>query len=239
MKTLIEHILRKMKGPQFRFDSALSSWDLVEMLWKVGWSLIRGLIVKPFLGDSGGLLLISPKARLRNKSKIRVGRNFIAEENCEIQGLSRRGITFGDNVTVGSMSMIRPSGYYGNSVGEGLRMGNGSNVGAYSYVGCSGFIEIGDNVMMGPRVSFFAENHTFDRTDMPMKQQGVNNKGIRIEDDCWLGSGAIFLDGVTVGKGSIVAAGSVVSKSVEPYSIVGGVPAKLIKSRLESGFPTD
>jgi acetyltransferase-like isoleucine patch superfamily enzyme len=192
----------------------------------------RGLLVKPFLGKAAGLLLVSPHVRLRNKSRIRVGRNFIAEEYSEIQGLSRRGITFGDNVTVGSMAMIRPSGYYGKDIGEGLKVGNRSNIGAYSYIGCAGFIEIGEQVMMGPRVSFFAENHNFDQVETSMKDQGVSNKGIVVEDDCWIGSGSIILDGVRIGKGSVIAAGSVVTKSVEPFSIVGGVPAKFIKSRL-------
>jgi acetyltransferase-like isoleucine patch superfamily enzyme len=129
------------------------------------------------------------------------------------------------------MAMIRPSGYYGNHIGDGLRMGDGSNIGAYSYIGCAGMINIGKNVMMGPRVSLLAEQHVFEDTGKDMKSQGVRSSGIVIEDDCWLGAGVMILDGVTIGTGSIVAAGAVVTKSVEPYSIVGGVPAKLIRSR--------
>ncbi|MFC4210396.1 DapH/DapD/GlmU-related protein [Pedobacter lithocola] len=64
-----------------------------------------------------------------------------------------------------------------------------------------------------------------------MHEQGVEREFIKIEDDCWIGTNSVILSGVTVGKGSIIAAGSVVTKSVEPYSIMGGVPAKLIKKR--------
>jgi acetyltransferase-like isoleucine patch superfamily enzyme len=98
-------------------------------------------------------------------------------------------------------------------------------------VGCSGFIEIGSGVMMGPRVGLFAENHIFDRTDIPMRLQGVDRKFIRIEDDVWLGTNSVILAGVTVGRGAVVSAGSVVTKDVPQYAIVGGVPAKVIRMR--------
>ena len=64
--------------------------------------------------------------------------------------------------------------------------------------------------------------------------QGVSCKGVTIEDDCWLGSRCIILDGVTVGKGSVIAAGCVVTKSVPPYSIVAGVPGKVLRLRGEA-----
>ena len=64
-----------------------------------------------------------------------------------------------------------------------------------------------------------------------MKDQGVEKKEVIIEDDCWLAANSIILAGVTIGKGSVVAAGSVVTDHVAPYSVVAGVPAKFIKSR--------
>ena len=85
--------------------------------------------------------------------------------------------------------------------------------------------------MMGPRVNLLAENHNFERTDIPIKAQGVRRSFIAIGDDCWLGANCTILAGVTIGQGSIVAAGAVVTSDVPPFSIVGGVPARLIKSR--------
>lgn len=114
--------------------------------------------------------------------------------------------------------MITPSGYYGRQIGEGLKVGNYSNIGAYCYIGCSGFIEIGDNVLMGPKVSMSAENHNFDRLDMPIRTQGVTRSNIKVEDDCWLGSNSVILAGVKIGKGSIIAAGSGVTKDVPSYT---------------------
>ena len=74
--------------------------------------------------------------------------------------------------------------------------------------------------MLGPKCSLFAENHVFENTDATIKEQGVKQKGITIEDDCWIGSNTIILDGVTIGKGSVIAAGSVVSKDVPAYSVL-------------------
>ncbi|QFT08590.1 Putative acetyltransferase [Vibrio sp. THAF190c] len=93
-------------------------------------------------------------------------------------------------------------------------------------------IKLGNNVMVAQNVQIIGGNHAFNRTDLPMMFQGEGKQGpIVIENDVWLGASCIILTGVTIGEGAIIAAGSVVTKSVEPYSIVGGNPAKLIKKR--------
>lgn len=135
--------------------------------------------------------------------------------------MSIKGLHFGDNVTIGRYTSIRPSSYYGvGQIGYGLRMGHNSSIGPFGYIGCSGKVVIGSNVMIGPRVSIFAENHNFDDTRASIKSQGVNNKGIKIEDDCWIGSGVIILDGVTIGHGSVIGAGTLISKNVPANSII-------------------
>jgi acetyltransferase-like isoleucine patch superfamily enzyme len=193
--------------------------------------IVRGIYIKLFLKNSQGLLLIGRGVRIRQKRMVSVGRNFKAEDYCEIQGLSRTGVHFGDNVTVGRMAVIRPSGYYSGEPGHGLSVGNNSAIGAFCYIGASGKITIGNNVMLGPRVNMSAENHLFSDKTRTIKEQGVIRKGITIEDDCWIGSNVTILDGVTICTGSIVAAGAVVTKDVPPYTIVGGVPARVIKDR--------
>ena len=92
---------------------------------------------------------------------------------------------------------------------------------------------IGMYVMMAPEVHIVANNHSFDHTDLPMCFQGsIEGKNPTvIEDDCWVGVRTIFTPGHRIGKGSIIAAGAVVTKDVEPYTIVGGNPAKLIRKR--------
>lgn len=149
------------------------------------------------------------------------GKNVKFEAYSEIHGLSKNGLHFGDNVTIGRYTEIRPSSYYGvGQVGYGLTIGNYSSIGAFGFIGCSGKIEIGNNVMIGPKVSFFAENHNFSDVSSTIRSQEVNNKGIIIEDDCWIGSGVIILDGVTIGHGSVIGAGTLISKDIPPKSVV-------------------
>ena len=95
----------------------------------------------------------------------------------------------------------------------------------------SGKVKIGKNVMIGPRVSLFAENHNFSAKDKSIKEQGVNNKGIIIEDNCWIGSGVIILDGVTVGAGSVIGAGTLVTKDIPKNSIIYDKKNELRKTR--------
>lgn len=193
--------------------------------------LLRGFTSRFFFRRSAGLALIGPGVRIRNKSYLSVGRNFIAEDYCEISCHSKQGIVFGDKVTIGKFAIIRPSTLWGGTPGEGMRIGNNSNVGPYSYIFCSGFVEIGKNVIIAPRVSIYAENHNF-HSNTAIRDLGVTRSFVKIEDDCWIASNAVILAGVTVGKGSVVAAGSVVTNDVPPYSVVAGVPAKVIKSRI-------
>ncbi|RZM24376.1 MAG: 50S ribosomal protein L2 [Pedobacter sp.] len=131
----------------------------------------------------------------------------------------------------GKYAIIRPVNSYGSEIGVGLKIGNNSSIGPYAYIGCSGYIEIGNNVIMSPRVSIYAENHLYDRPDLPIMKQGVKREFVIIEDDCWIAANTVILAGVTIGKGSVIAAGSVVTKSVPPNSVVAGVPARVIKTR--------
>lgn len=126
------------------------------------------------------------------------------------------------------------------NVGQNARFGNGKNIeiGYNSGIGINAKVPnniiIGDNVMMGVNVTIFGSNHAFDRTDIPMIRQG--NKAyppVIIEDDVWIGNNVIVLAGRKISKGSIIAAGAVLTKDFPEYSIVGGNPAKLIKSRLD------
>lgn len=201
---------------------------VLQTFGKVGPMVLRGLWWKIWLKRASGLVLVGRQVTIRNPQHVSVGDRFVAEDYCEIQGLAHEGVTIGNHVTVGRFAMIRPSGYYGREIGVGFKIGDHSNIGAYCYIGCSGGIEIGRNVMMSPRVSLYAENHNFPRTDIPMKVQGVTRQRIVVEDDCWLASHCAILAGVIVHTGAILAAGAVVTEDVPPYAIVGGIPAKII-----------
>jgi acetyltransferase-like isoleucine patch superfamily enzyme len=206
--------------------------DMVAIGLNISFKFARGLLWGLRLSHSS-LLLVGRGVAIRNPKYVHADGTLLVEDFAEIQGLSIRGISFGNKVTVGRHAMIRPSGYYGREIGEGLRVGTNSSIGVSSFIGCGGFVDIGSRVMMGPNVSIIAESHLFETIDTPMKAQGIARSGVVVGDDCWLGAGSIILDGVSVGHGSIVAAGAVVTKSFPPYSVLAGVPAVLIRSRVD------
>ncbi|MDC0552109.1 acyltransferase, partial [Flavobacteriaceae bacterium] len=117
------------------------------------------------------------------------------------------------------------------NLGDGLIMGNNVGIAHNCFIQVRGNIQIGNNVIFGPNVSIFSENHNFSDLDIPINLQGESRKGVKINDGVWIGSRATILDGVSIGENSIIAAGSVVVKDVPPFSIVGGVPAKVLKQR--------
>lgn len=192
---------------------------------------LRGCLKRLFIGSVKGRLFVGKNVRILYPKNLSVGADTIIEDGVEINCLATDGIKFGYRVTIGKNAIIRPSNIYGGPIGDGLEIGNNSNIGPFNYIGCSGKITIGNNVMLGPRVSIYAENHVFDNAELTIKEQGVKKQFVRIEDDCWIASNVVILSGVTIGQGSVIAAGAVVTASIEPYSIVGGVPAKLIKKR--------
>lgn len=111
-----------------------------------------------------------------------------------------------------------------------ISLGNNSGIGVNAFI--SAYVTIGADVMMGPDCVILTANHGFDALDIPMWEQPFSApKPVVIEDDVWIGTRVTILPGVRVGTGSIIGAGSVVTHNVEPYSIVGGNPAKLIRYR--------
>ena len=129
---------------------------------------------------------------------------------------------FGKNVNIERNAVFTPE----------LKIGSNSGIG----IDCEvyGPVTIGDNVMMGPEVVIYTSGHRHDRTDIPMMDQGSSEtRPVVIGNDVWIGRRAIILPGVTIGDGVIIGAGAVVTKSIEPYMVAAGVPAKVVKSRLE------
>ena len=111
-----------------------------------------------------------------------------------------------------------------------VSLGDNSGIGLNAKIPSG--VTIGNDVMMGPDCMMFTANHKTDDVTVPMRTQGFTPiDPIVIEDDVWIGARVTIMKGVHIGKGSVIAAGAVVTHDVEPYSVVGGVPAKLIRKR--------
>jgi acetyltransferase-like isoleucine patch superfamily enzyme len=112
----------------------------------------------------------------------------------------------------------------------GIRIGRDSLVGEYTVIRGQGGVDIGDRVYTSPFCQILAVDHVFDNPRRSFVEQGITAQGIAIEDDVWVGSGAIVTDGVRIGRGAVVAAGAVVTRDVPPHTVVAGVPARPVKT---------
>ena len=112
---------------------------------------------------------------------------------------------------------------------SGIRIGRNCLISEFNVLRGQGGITIGDNVYTAPLVQILAVNHVYDDPTRPIIAQGITAEGIVIEDDAWIGAGAIILDGVRIGKGAVVGAGAVVTHDVPPHTVVAGSPAKVVK----------
>ncbi|MCB1164411.1 MAG: acyltransferase [Candidatus Krumholzibacteriia bacterium] len=120
--------------------------------------------------------------------------------------------------------------------GRGLSLGARSYLGRDSFIGLNAPVRIGAAVMGGPGVMIFTSNHGMDPSRL-MIDQPLIPAPVTIEDDVWLGARCIILPGVTVGRGAVIAAGSVVTKDVPPGAIVGGIPARHLRDRVAAAEP--
>jgi acetyltransferase-like isoleucine patch superfamily enzyme len=116
-----------------------------------------------------------------------------------------------------------------------ITIGRNCFIGEFNVVRGQGGVHIGDGVYTGPMVQIVAVNHVYDDPNRPIREQGITAQGIVIEDDVWIGAGAAVLDGVTIGRGSVIGAGSIVANDIPPYSVAVGTPAKPIKDRRQMG----
>ncbi|MEM7038820.1 MAG: acyltransferase, partial [Bacteroidota bacterium] len=148
-------------------------------------------------------------------------------------GFGTEGLEIGDNSGIGAFSRLIVSMDY-SAPGKCIRIGRNVGIGEYAYLGGAGGLEIGDDCIVGQYFSCHPENHNFNDPTEAIRQQGVTRKGIRIGRNCWIGSKVTVLDGVEIGEGCVIAAGAVVTKSMPAHSVIGGVPARVLRSRFPS-----
>jgi acetyltransferase-like isoleucine patch superfamily enzyme len=115
--------------------------------------------------------------------------------------------------------------------GGRITLGDECTVNAGTVLYGTGGISVGRHVRIAALTTIVASQHIFEDTEVPIARQGFTANGIVIEDDVWIGAGVCILDGVRVGAGSVIGAGAVVTRDVEPNTIVGGVPAVVLRRR--------
>lgn len=157
---------------------------------------------------------------LLSRGTLRVGRGVSVGAYSELTG----PVVLGDGVNVARHVMLSASG-------GRIDVGERSTINPFVTIHGHGGVQIGSRVSIAPKVSIVAYNKRFDDPSAPIKGQGFTAAGIVIEDDVWIGTNAVILDGVRIGEGCVIAAGAVVTRDVEPGMIVAGVPAAPLRRR--------
>jgi acetyltransferase-like isoleucine patch superfamily enzyme len=231
MKNLINKLIQSLGKSGYKLDNSLKTYDLTLVIWIRFVQFIRGAVIRPFFKKSSGILFLGRRVVLKHKHLISLGKTITIGDNVEINALSQNGIFIGNNVTILRNSIIECTGNIKN-IGEGLTIGNHVGIAQNCFIQVRGKVNIGDYVIFGPYVKLFSENHDFKDTSVPIVYQGETRLPVTVENNVWLGTNCTILGGVTIGEGSIIAAGAIVNKDIPPYSIAAGIPAKVIKSRI-------
>ena len=192
---------------------------------------LRRLIYPHIFARMGANVQIEPKVNFTRSYLIKLGNGVYIRSGANLEACGEHSqLNIRDRVCIDRGVDIR---VHENGC---IDIGKLTTIGPYTCL--SGrHITIGNNCLIASQIGIYASNHLFADANCPIWQQGSSYQKIIIEDDCWLGNGVRVLDGVTIGRGSVIGAGAIVTKDIPPYSVAVGIPAKVISQR-EQNSPT-
>ena len=185
------------------------------------WNLAQ----RPFFARLASSARLHPLSILKGRKRMQIGPHSSISAHAHLKaGEVSARIRIGARCQISAYAMLMT---YGGSI----EIGDDCSVNPFCVLYGHGGLKIGSCVRIAAGTVIIPANHNFEDVNRPILEQGVSARGIVIEDDVWIGANVTVLDGVRICRGAVVAAGAVVTQDVEAFTIVGGVPAKLIKRR--------
>jgi acetyltransferase-like isoleucine patch superfamily enzyme len=190
--------------------------------------VVRALAYRPFLASGSLSPLIEANVELLYMSQLRFGRSVYVDSGCRVHA-SRAAIALGDRTRV--MRGAYLCSYCSNArEGEGIVTGTSCWIGINAVLASGqGGIFLGDNVLIAPHAILVTGNHDYQQIQLSALDQDYTGLPIRVGSNAWIGASSVVVGGVTIGEHAVVAAGAVVTTDVEPYTAVGGVPARPLR----------
>ncbi len=227
LRKIILHIAQG-KNADFRLDPSLNNGVLFSFVFDKVVSFVRSW--KYVFCTRKWMLFLGKGVQIRGQRSATFGKAVQIGDGVQITAWGKEGLSIGDYSWIGSYSFLKVS-FSLNDSGKFIRIGKNVGIGEFAHLGGAGGLSIGDDCIIGPYLSCHPENHRFLDSKELIRLQGTQRKGISIGENCWIGAKVTILDGVHIGKNCVIAAGAVINKNMPDNAVVGGVPARVIRSR--------
>jgi len=187
---------------------------------------LRGRLYPLVLGRVGRNVVFGANVTLRHPHKIAIGDNVVIDDQCclDAKGTDNRGIVVGTGVFVGRNTIL-------SCKNGDIVLDDRANLGFNCEIFSASTVRVGADVLMAAYTYLVGGDHLYDRTDVPVLQQGRTARGIDVGDGTWLGTHVVVTDGSTIGRDAIIGAGAVVVGEIPEFSIATGIPAKVTRDR--------
>lgn len=163
-----------------------------------------------------------PNINLKEATNFTIGKNVTIHSNVRFQQYDNSSLVISDNVEIFDHSVIQ-------SLGGGITIGKNVIIGEYTTIQAQANVTIENDVLLASKIQFISNTHTYEDINTPVKYQPNISSPILVKSGAWIGINATILAGVTIGRNSVVGGGSLVTRDVPDYTVVGGIPAKPIK----------
>jgi acetyltransferase-like isoleucine patch superfamily enzyme len=209
---------------------ALILYELVTMCsWGVPGALglwLRSKLYPLVLGSVGRNVVFGVNVTLRHPHKIVIGDNVVIDDGCclDAKGSDNRGIAIASGVFVGRNTIL-------SCKNGDIVIGDHANLGFNCEIFSASRVRVGKHILMAAYTYLVGGDHLYDRTDIPVLQQGRTARGIDVGDGVWLGTHVVVTDGSTIGREAIIGAGAVVVGEIPEFAIAAGIPAKVMRDR--------
>lgn len=208
----------------------LVAYELVMLLasWVPGalGLALRARLYPHILGAVGRNVVFGAHVTIRHPHKIRIGSNVVIDDQCclDAKGTDNQGIEIGDGVFIGRNTIL-------SCKNGDIRIDDRANIGFNCEIFSASRVRVGRAVLMAAYTYLVGGDHLYDRTDIPVLDQGRTARGIDVDDHVWLGTHVVVTDGTRIGRDAIIGAGAVVTGEVPEYAIAVGIPAKVVRDR--------
>jgi acetyltransferase-like isoleucine patch superfamily enzyme len=193
--------------------------------------LLRSTLYPLLIGSVGRNVAFGVNVTIRHPHKIAIGDNVVIDDGCclDAKGTDNRGILIGEGVFVGRNTIL-------SCKNGDIVIDNQANIGFNCEIFSASRVRVGRAVLVAAYTYLVGGDHLYDRTDIPVLQQGRTARGIEVGDHVWLGAHVVVTDGSIIGRDAIVGAGAVVVGEIPEFAVAAGIPAKVMRDRRNSEF---